>query len=176
MIALVGWIVLYALVFWIAVLLHPTLEGSMPDARAVLIPFTIWAIILVIVTAVLDRAYPHARRVGEKFFRPFTVLEALLFVPQLTVTAAQNLRAFVFLNRQEMQTAWQLAQLVAQDKFVALETIHAHFTDAALLNRALTALEHLGILQRHPEGAGWLLTMPNANARRICEPRVRLRV
>ena len=147
----IGWGVLYGGLYWVTMFLQTTLHGG--DAVVPKVfhsAFEVCALGLLLVAIVDAYINPHERQVDD---RPTIehIGDILLFLPRLTLAAAQNFKVWLRISSAEIPIAAQLMDRLRQ-KNVPLHTLPLDIPNKRTRARVLVALQVSNLAEVRTEG------------------------
>jgi len=153
------WIVVY-FAFYGLVLLCLTLGNPLNTTPPSTFPirFGIFAA-LFFGTVFLERRIAPHRRLRDKATTFENAMDILLALPRATITGLENLRAFLFLNPRERETAWALLRLLQEHRRLSLTELPQEFPNEPLRLRIIHALQILDLIELRERDGDWLIAL-----------------
>jgi len=123
----------------------------------------------------LEKKVRPPRRVRDRATKLEVALDLLLALPRATVTSLENLRALLFLNRHERQTAWSLLERLHERRQIPLTEIPQDIPRERLATRVIHALQILDVIELRERDNEWLLSLRGTDTARLMTRRFSLK-
>jgi predicted DNA-binding ribbon-helix-helix protein len=175
-IAIVFWVILYAVSYWGTLLGLSVTRGVDTEAPAHFFPaFAVIALGLCLVAAFVRWLRPHEEVADRKPFWE-VLLDVILIVPRVTFGVWGNLSAILFLSQREMAMAWELLQQIAAARQIDLRSIAVEIPNSRARNKIVTALQMADLVYLKKTDDGFFLAVRGEKAQELAGSRVKIEV
>ena len=175
--SLLLWALIYFFLYWVVLLLLTTLQGTAATAPpgGFFLAFASLAAGLCLMTYIEQKLWPFQRLTDHQ--HPLgTLMDFILSLPRMTVSAVQTLAAYHSLEETELASARRILMRLGQEGPLPVQMLAVEIADEKTRNHVLMALQWTGLVELHADEDGLKLRLANEEAKRLAQAHVRIRI
>lgn len=169
------WAGLYAAAYWLTLLalsVSGGIDAGIPQSFST--RFILVAALLCVAAFFADALFRKPRLKDRN--TPTGVLwDFLLAVPRATLSLPNTMRAFHRLDARELGVAWELLQVIEQQRRLEWAKVPLHVPDRTLGEKLILNLQLVGLVDVRRAETGLYLALRDGKARALCRNFVRIR-